>query len=103
MIRIGFGSDIHRLKKGLPLILAGVSVPSGFGADGHSDADALYHAATDAILGALALGDIGLHFSDKDPRWKGADSRVFLDEAILMMKEKRYRVVNLDSTISLET
>ena len=102
MLRIGFGNDIHRLAPNRPLILGGVLIESDLGAEGHSDADALLHAATDAILGALALGDIGSHFSDKDPRWKNADSRVFLIETIRMMREKSYRVVNLDSTISLE-
>ncbi len=103
MFRIGFGSDIHRLETGKLLILGGVRIESDFGAVGHSDADALAHAVTDAILGALALGDIGSHFSDKDARWKGADSFVFLGEAVRMIKEKDFVVVNVDSTISLET
>lgn len=102
MFRIGFGNDLHRLVVGKPLILGGVLIPSDIGAEGHSDADALLHAVTDAILGALALGDIGLHFSDKDPRWRGAESLVFLNEAVRMMKEKGYQVVNVDTTISLE-
>ena len=102
MFRIGFGNDIHRLVENRPLILGGVVIESDLGAEGHSDADALLHAATDAILGALALGDIGSHFSDKDPRWKNADSRVFLIETVRIMREKGFRVVNLDSTISLE-
>ena len=87
MFRIGFGNDIHRLVVGKPLILGGVLIPSELGAEGHSDADALLHAVTDAILGALALGDIGSHFSDKDERWKNADSFVFLNEAMQMMKK----------------
>jgi 2-C-methyl-D-erythritol 2,4-cyclodiphosphate synthase len=103
MFRIGFGNDIHRLATGRPLILGGVTIPAEKGAEGHSDADALLHAVTDAILGALALGDIGHHFSDKDERWKNADSLIFLREAVRMMKEKGFEVVNLDSTISLET
>jgi len=102
MFKIGFGNDIHRLVENRPLILGGVVLESDLGAEGHSDADALLHAATDAILGALALGDIGTHFSDKDPRWKNADSRVFLIETVRMIREKGFRVVNLDSTISLE-
>ena len=102
MFRIGFGNDIHGLVKNSPLILGGVLIESVLGGDGHSDADALLHAVTDAILGALALGDIGAHFSDKDPRWKNAESRVFLTETVRMMREKGYRIVNLDSTISLE-
>lgn len=102
MFRIGFGSDIHRLEQGKPLILGGVLIPSEKGAVGHSDADALTHAITDAILGALAVGDIGSHFSDKDEKWKGADSFVFLREAVRIMKEKGFCVGNIDSTISLE-
>ena len=102
MFRIGFGNDIHRLVVGKPLILGGVLVASELGGEGHSDADALLHAVTDAIFGALALGDIGSHFSDKDERWKNADSFVFLNEVIQMMKMKNFRVVNVDSTISLE-
>lgn len=103
MYRIGFGSDIHRLEAGKPLILGGVKIESEFGAVGHSDADALAHAVTDALLGALALGDIGSHFSDKEPKWKNADSFVFLREAVRMIKEKKYAVVNVDSVINLET
>lgn len=102
MFRIGFGNDIHRLVEGKPLILGGVKIASELGAVGHSDADALLHAITDAILGALALGDIGSHFSDKDERWKNADSFVFLKEVVRMMKEKGFRVINVDSTIHLE-
>jgi 2-C-methyl-D-erythritol 2,4-cyclodiphosphate synthase len=102
MYRIGFGNDIHRLEAGKKLILGGVEIDSDLGAVGHSDADALFHAVTDAILGALALGDIGSHFSDKDARWKNADSRVFLTEALLLMKEKKFTVVNVDSIVSLE-
>jgi 2-C-methyl-D-erythritol 2,4-cyclodiphosphate synthase len=103
MYRIGFGNDIHRLEKNKPLILGGVRVESEFGAVGHSDADALFHAVTDALFGALALGDIGSHFSDKDERWKNADSLVFLSEAVRLIKEKGFRVVNVDSVINLET
>lgn len=102
MFRIGFGNDIHRLEEDRPLILGGVKIPAEKGAVGHSDADALAHAVTDAILGALALGDIGSHFSDKDERWKGADSFVFLAEAVRLMKEKGFRLGNVDSTVSLE-
>lgn len=102
MFRIGYGNDIHRLVENRPLILGGIEIPSDLGGEGHSDADALLHAVTDAILGALALGDIGTHFSDKDARWKDADSVIFLREAVRMMKEKGFRVVNVDSTINLE-
>lgn len=100
--RIGYGNDIHRLEKGKPLILGGVSIESEFGAVGHSDADALCHAVTDAIFGALALGDIGAHFSDQDARWRDADSFVFLREAVRMIKAKGFSVSNLDATINLE-
>jgi len=102
MFRIGFGSDTHRLEKGRPLILGGVQIESDFGAVGHSDADALLHAVTDAIFGALALGDIGSHFSDTDERWKNADSLVFLAESVRLMKQKGFSVVNVDSNINLE-
>ncbi len=102
MFRIGFGNDIHRLIEGKPLVLGGIIIASDLGADGHSDADALTHAITDAILGALALGDIGTHFSDGEERWKNAESFVFLRYAVGLMKEKGYAVVNVDSTICLE-
>ena len=102
MFKIGFGNDIHRLEEGRKLILGGVEISSNLGAVGHSDADALTHAITDAILGALALGDIGAHFSDKDERWKGADSFVFLREAVRMMREKGFSVGNVDTVVNLE-
>ncbi|NNE35133.1 MAG: 2-C-methyl-D-erythritol 2,4-cyclodiphosphate synthase, partial [Rhodothermales bacterium] len=73
MIRVGFGYDVHRLVEGRPLILGGIEIPSEMGLDGHSDADVLLHALTDALLGAIAKGDIGDHFPDTDPQWKGAD------------------------------
>ncbi len=102
MFRIGFGSDIHKLVEGRALILGGVKIPAEKGAVGHSDADALIHAVTDAILGALALGDIGSHFSDDEARWQNADSFVFLRYAVGLMKEKGFSIVNVDSIISLE-
>src|SRR5215831_19604513 len=102
MHRIGFGSDIHRLVLGKPLILGGVKIESDLGADGHSDADALTHAITDAILGALALGDIGAHFPNSDERWRKAESFVFLRFAVGLMKERAFVVENVDSTIHLE-
>lgn len=102
MFRIGFGNDIHRLEMGKPLILGGVKIESELGAVGHSDADALLHAVTDALLGALALGDIGAHFSDKDEQWKNADSEIFLRETLRMVSDKNFRVVNVDSVINLE-
>jgi 2-C-methyl-D-erythritol 2,4-cyclodiphosphate synthase len=101
-IRTGLGWDVHRLAPGRPLILGGVTVPSELGLEGHSDADVLSHAITDAILGAAALGDIGMHFPDSDPRWKGADSLVFLRHAKELATQKGYRIVNVDATIILE-
>jgi 2-C-methyl-D-erythritol 2,4-cyclodiphosphate synthase len=101
-IRTGLGWDVHRIAAGRPLILGGVTVPSEFGLEGHSDADVLAHAITDAILGAAALGDIGMHFPDSDPRWKDSDSLVFLRHAKDLVEELGYRIVNVDSTIVLE-
>jgi len=102
MYRIGFGTDLHRLAFGRPLILGGVTLESDFGADGHSDADALAHAITDAILGALALGDIGTHFPNTDERWRNAESFVFLRYTVGLMKERGFAVANIDATVSLE-
>lgn len=101
-LRIGQGWDTHRIEPGRPLILGGITIPCEFGLAGHSDADVLFHAVTDAILGALALGDIGMHFPDTAPEWKGANSLQFLQHAASLVKEKGYRVVNVDSTIILE-
>ncbi|HXT30010.1 MAG TPA: 2-C-methyl-D-erythritol 4-phosphate cytidylyltransferase [Vicinamibacterales bacterium] len=100
--RAGTGYDLHRLVEGRPLILGGVTVPSDKGALGHSDADVVCHAATDAILGAVGLGDIGRHFPDTDPRWKNADSLVLLREAARMVRDHGYEVGNLDVTVILE-
>src|ERR1051325_6379627 len=99
MHRIGFGSDIHRLAAGRPLILGGVWIESKLGAEGHSDADALTHAITDAILGALALGDIGTHFPNSDERWRNAESFVFLRYAVGLAKQRGFSIANVDSTI----
>jgi 2-C-methyl-D-erythritol 2,4-cyclodiphosphate synthase len=99
MIRVGSGHDTHRLVSGRPLVLGGVAVPHALGLDGHSDADVVLHALTDAILGALALGDIGDHFPDTDPQWRDAESRVFLEAALAMMGERGYAVGNVDATI----
>jgi 2-C-methyl-D-erythritol 2,4-cyclodiphosphate synthase len=101
-MRIGFGNDIHRLVAGRPLILGGISIESDLGAEGHSDADALTHAITDAIFGAIAVGDIGSHFSDGEERWKNAESFVFLRYAVGLMKGKGFAIENVDSTISIE-
>ena len=99
---MGQGWDVHRIAAGRPLILGGVAVPSEFGLEGHSDADVLAHAITDAILGAAALGDIGMHFPDTDPKWKGCDSLVFLRHARGLAEDLGYRIVNVDSTVILE-
>jgi len=101
-VRTGQGWDVHRLATGRALILGGVTVPSEFGLEGHSDADVLAHAITDALLGAAALGDIGMHFPDSDPRWKGCDSLVFLRQAKELAEARGYRIVNVDSTVILE-
>ncbi len=101
-LRIGYGNDIHRLVEGRPLIIGGISVESDIGADGHSDADVLLHAITDAVLGALALGDIGSHFPNSDERWRGAESSKFLAYAAGLIREQGYRIENIDSTVSLE-
>jgi 2-C-methyl-D-erythritol 2,4-cyclodiphosphate synthase len=101
-VRIGQGWDVHRIIAGRPLILGGVTIPSEFGLDGHSDADILSHAITDALLGAAALGDIGMHFPDSDPQWKGGDSKQFLAFAAWLVRDKGYEIVNVDSTVILE-
>jgi 2-C-methyl-D-erythritol 2,4-cyclodiphosphate synthase len=101
-IRAGLGWDNHRLAAGRPLILGGVTIPCEFGLDGHSDADVLSHAITDALLGALALGDIGMHFPDTDPRWKGCDSLVFLKHAVSLVQKRGYAIGNVDSTVILQ-
>jgi 2-C-methyl-D-erythritol 2,4-cyclodiphosphate synthase len=103
MLRIGIGSDTHRLVEGRELILGGVHIASDRGAEGHSDADALAHAIADAILGALCEGDIGVHFPNKDPQWRDADSMVLLSRVMWLARERSLHVVNVDSTILLET
>ncbi len=98
-MRVGQGYDVHALVSGRALIIGGVTIPHGKGLDGHSDADVLLHAICDALLGAAALGDIGRHFSDTDPHYKGADSRVLLREVARLLRDAGYRVINVDSTI----
>lgn len=100
--RTGFGYDSHRLVEGRPFMLGGVEIPFDKGGLGHSDADVLLHAIADALLGAVALGDIGLHFPDTDPRWKGADSRQLLAHVTGLLKERGWEVVNMDCTVVLE-
>ncbi|WP_422658476.1 2-C-methyl-D-erythritol 2,4-cyclodiphosphate synthase [Paenibacillus sp. EC2-1] len=99
MIRVGQGFDVHQLVEGRPCIIGGVTIPYEKGLVGHSDADVLLHAITDAILGALGLGDIGRHFPDTDPLFKDADSLKLLEQVWEMAKEKGYRLGNVDSTI----
>lgn len=101
-LRTGLGWDNHRIAPGRPLILGGITIPADFGLEGHSDADVLAHAITDALLGAAALGDIGMHFPDSDPRWKGCDSLVFLRHAAALVREQGYEIANIDSTVLLE-
>ena len=101
-IRTGIGWDNHRIVSGRRLVLGGVLVESEFGLEGHSDADVLSHAITDAILGALADGDIGVHFPDTAPEWKGADSSRFLQHACALARHEGYRVHHVDSTVILE-
>ncbi|SRR5581483_5673874 len=101
-VRIGQGWDTHRLVPGRPLILGGIQIPSEIGLSGHSDADVLFHAVTDAVLGALALGDIGMHFPDTDPEWKDAGSIQFLKHALKLAAQRGYALANVDSTILLE-
>lgn len=102
MLRIGIGTDTHRLVEGRELVLGGVHIASDRGAEGHSDADALAHAIADAILGALCKGDIGVHFSDQDPQWSGANSLELLSRVMSLVRERGMHVVNVDSTILLE-
>lgn len=100
--RIGHGFDLHRLEPGLPLIVGGVRLEHDRGCAAHSDGDVVYHAVTDAVLGALGQDDIGQLFPDNDPKWKGADSRVFVEAAAGRMREAGYAIGNLDITVILE-
>ena len=101
-LRIGQGYDMHRLVPGRALVLGGVRIPSEKGAEGHSDADVLLHATCDALLGALALGDIGQHFPDTDPKYKGIDSRELLKSVYKKVSDENYQLSNMDATICLE-
>ena len=102
-IRIGYGVDVHRLQEGYPLWIGGIQIPAPFGAVGHSDADVLIHAICDALLGALSLRDIGYHFSDQDPQYKGIDSKILLQRVFELVQSKNYGIVNIDATVILET
>jgi 2-C-methyl-D-erythritol 2,4-cyclodiphosphate synthase len=100
--RIGFGIDFHQMAEGRAFWLGGVQIPSTRGALGHSDADVLIHAICDALLGALALGDIGQHFPNTDPAYKDIDSKILLEKTWQLVRARGYRVVNIDSTVTLE-
>jgi 2-C-methyl-D-erythritol 2,4-cyclodiphosphate synthase len=100
--RIGSGVDFHRLAEGRELWIGGIQIPHHKGAVGHSDADVLLHAICDALLGALALGDIGVHFPDTDPSFKNIDSKILLRKTMELVKARNYQVVNVDSTLCLE-
>ena len=102
MFRIGIGHDTHPLVSGRPLILGGIRIESELGAEGHSDADALTHAIADAILGALCEGDLGVHFNDRDPQWKDADSLQLLSRINSLADERGFHIINIDSNIILE-
>lgn len=100
--RIGFGTDIHRLVSGRPLIIGGVEIESELGSEGHSDADVLMHAAADAVFGSLALGDIGTHFPNGEERWRNAESSQFVLYAVGLINDRGYSVVNFDAIVDLE-
>lgn len=100
--RVGFGYDVHKLEAGLPLRIGGVDIESDQGAVGHSDADVLIHAICDALLGAANFGDIGTHFPDTSPEFKGIDSKKLLLRVVRMLKEERWEIGNIDATISLQ-
>ncbi len=102
MHRIGYGFDAHRFSKDSKLVIGGVEIPFELGLAGHSDADVLSHAICDALLGALGEGDIGSHFPDSDPKYKGMSSLVFLEETIALMREKGFEIENLDSVVVCE-
>lgn len=102
IFRTGLGYDVHQLVAGRPLIIGGIIVPHTLGTLGHSDGDALLHAVTDALLGSLALGDIGQHFPDDDDAWKDIPSNIFLEKAISLVREEGFDIVNIDTVIILE-
>jgi 2-C-methyl-D-erythritol 2,4-cyclodiphosphate synthase len=101
-IRVGLGFDVHALEEGRDFFLGGVKIPASKGAVGHSDADVLIHAICDALLGAANLRDIGYHYSNKDPRWSGMDSKFFLKDVTRMLAERGWRIQNVDCTVCLE-
>lgn len=101
-MRIGLGYDVHRLVEGRDLWLGGIKIPHTMGALGHSDADVLIHAICDALLGAAAMGDIGTHFPDTDPAYKGIDSKMLLKEVVHLIRENGFEIINIDSTIAMQ-
>ncbi len=100
--RVGIGYDVHQLIEGRPLIIGGITIPHSLGLAGHSDADVLLHAICDALLGAAAMGDIGVHFPDSDERWKGVNSRELLRNVSTLLSKRGYQVINVDATVALE-
>ncbi len=103
MLRIGFSEDIHKKEEGRKLVLAGVEFPGEVGLIGHSDADVVTHAVAESILGALALGDLGTHFPDSDPKYKGISSLILLDQVVSLMEQKGYRVSNIDVQVACKS
>lgn len=101
-VRVGFGYDVHQLREGIDFWLGGIKIPHTHGSYGHSDADVLIHVICDALLGAANLRDIGYHFSDKDPKYKGIDSKILLKEVVELIAQKGYSIGNIDSTICLQ-
>lgn len=101
-IKVGFGFDVHQLKEGHPFVLGGVNLEHHAGAFGHSDADVLLHAISDALLGAANLRDIGYHFSNKDERWRGISSLILLEHVVVLLKEKGWEIGNIDAMVCLE-
>ena len=101
-IRVGYGYDVHALAEGVDFWLGGIRVPHTHGAYGHSDADVLIHVICDALLGAASLRDIGFHFSDTDPKFKGIDSKILLKDVVNLLEEKGYGIVNVDATVCLQ-
>ncbi len=101
-VRVGYGYDVHALAPGIDFWIGGIRVPHTHGAFGHSDADVLIHVICDALLGAANMRDIGFHFSDKDPQYKGIDSKILLKKVVDLLKEKGYGIVNIDSTVCLQ-
>ena len=103
MLRVGFSEDIHKKQEGRKLVLAGIEFPGEVGLAGHSDADVVTHAVAESILGALALGDLGTHFPDNDPKYKGISSLLLLDEVVLLMEQKGFRVSNIDVQVACKS